>query len=76
MLTAVPPTPSARAGPSDRSAHGSMAPTPASTGAAMPLLSRYSFYRPAQSAAISTTELEVVEGTSLKIAVAISGGAG
>jgi hypothetical protein len=74
MLTAVPPMLSARAGPSDRLAHGLMAPMPISTGAAMPSLSRYSFYRPAQSAAVSAAKLEVVEGTSLKIAVAILGG--
>jgi hypothetical protein len=66
--------PSARAVRSNRSADGSMAPTPALTGATTPSLSRSSFFGPGLSAAVPTDVLEKVEGTSLQIAVAISKG--
>jgi hypothetical protein len=44
---------------------------PTLTGATTPSLSRYSFFGPVQSAAVLDSELEMVEDTSLKIAIAI-----
>jgi hypothetical protein len=66
--------PSARAGQSDRSANGSMAPMPALFGATTPSLRRSHNFGPAQSAAVTAGKLKVMECTSLKIAVAISEG--